>query len=152
MSMLDETDRRMIDVLRRDGRRSVPALAEDVHIGRATAYQRFDRLVDDGVIAGFTARVDPQAVGLDVAAMILVNVRQGSWRDLQAELCALPGVEWVGVAAGSFDFVLLVRADSLDHLRDVALSELQRIDGVRSAQTVVLLDEFDQRNRPIWPG
>ncbi len=142
----------MIDVLRRDGRRSIPALAEDVHIGRATAYHRFDRLVDDGVITGFTACVHPKLIGLDVAAMILVSVRQGSWRDLQSELSALPGVEWVGVAAGTFDFMLLVRADSLDHLRDVALKELQQIDGVRSAQTVVLLDELDQRARPIWPS
>ena len=151
MPLPDDIDRRMIDALRRDGRRSIPSLADDAKVGRATAYTRFERLVEDGVIAGFTARVDPKRIGLDVAAMILVSVRQGSWRDLQSELCALPGVEWVGVAAGTFDFMLLVRADSLDHLRDVALSELQRIDGVRSAQTVVLLDEFDQRDHPIWP-
>ena len=145
MTTVDDVDRKMIDALRRDGRQSIPSVAAAAHIGRATAYHRFDRLVESGVITGFTARVDPKQLGLDVAAMILVNVRQGSWRDLQAQLCALPGVEWVGVAAGTFDFMLLVRADSLDHLRDVALSELQRIDGVRSAQTVVLLDEFDQR-------
>lgn len=150
MTDLDDVDRRMIDVLRRDGRRSVPALADDVHVGRATAYNRFDRLVDDRVITGFSARVDPKRIGLDVAAMILVNVRQGEWRTLEDRLLALPGVEWIGVAAGEFDFMVLVRADSLDHLRDVALSELQQIDGVRSAQTVVLLDEFDQRDRPIW--
>lgn len=151
MQSLDDVDRRIIDVLRHNGRRSVPALADDTNIGRATAYHRFDRLVDDGVITGFTAVVAPQRVGLDIAAMILVSVRQGLWRDLLSELRALPGVEWVGVAAGTFDFMVLVRADSLDHLRDVALSELQQIDGVRSAQTVVLLDEFDQRQRPIWP-
>jgi len=42
------------------------------------------------------------------------------------------------------------RWDSLAHLRDVALRELQQIDGVRSAGTVVLLDEIDRRDRPIW--
>lgn len=150
MTELDEVDRRIIDRLRRDGRRSVPALATDVHVGRATAYSRFDRLLDERVITGFSARVDPKRVGLDVAAMILVSVRQGLWRDLLSELRSLPGVEWVGVATGTFDFMVLVRADSLDHLRDVALSELQQISGVRSAQTVVLLDEFDQRDRPLW--
>jgi DNA-binding Lrp family transcriptional regulator len=61
-------------------------------------------------------------------------------------------VEWLGVATGEFDFMLLVRADSLDHLRDVALHELQQIEGVSSAQTIVLLDEVDQRQRPIWPS
>lgn len=150
MESLDDVDRKMIDSLRVDGRMSAPALAEQLSIGRATAYNRFDRLVESGVIDGFSARVDPAAVGLTVSALVMVNVRQGRWRDLRAELSALPGVEWLGVAAGRFDFVLLVRGSSLEHLRDVALHELQQIDGVRSAETIVLLDEIDQRHHPIW--
>lgn len=150
MMELDEVDRRMIDALRADGRMTAPMLAERLGIGRATAYSRFDRLVDRGVIDGFSARVDTTAVGLTVSALVLVDVRQKRWRDLRAELSALPGVEWLGVATGRFDFVLLVRADSLEHLRDVALRELQQIEGVRSAETVVLLDEVDRRDRPIW--
>jgi DNA-binding Lrp family transcriptional regulator len=149
---LDDVDRKMIDALREDGRRTAPMLAEVLGIGRATAYHRFDRLVDNGVIEGFTARVDPAAVGWAVSALVLVNVRQGLWRDLREELRALPGVQWLGVATGRFDFLLLVRADSLEHLRDVALYELQQIEGVRSAETVVLLDEIDQSHHPIWPS
>ena len=81
MTDLDDIDRRMIDVLRGDGRLSAPALAEAVGVGRATAYSRLDRLVDTNVISGFSARVDPAAVGFTVSALVLVNVRQGSWRD-----------------------------------------------------------------------
>jgi Lrp/AsnC family leucine-responsive transcriptional regulator len=149
VSELDDVDHRMIDALRADGRMSAPMLAETVGIGRATAYSRFDKLVDSGVITGFAARVDPAAVGLTVSALVLVNVHQGRWRNLRTELSALPGVEWLGVATGRFDFILMVRADSLAHLRDVALHELQQIEGVRSAETIVLLDELDQRDRPI---
>lgn len=151
MIELDDIDRKMIDALRQDGRRTAPMLAELIGVGRATAYHRFDRLVDSGVIAGFSARVDPAAIGWTISALVLVNVRQGLWRDLRDELRALPGVQWLGVATGRFDFVLLVRADSLEHLRDVALYELQQIEGVRSAETVVLLDEIDQSDGPIWP-
>jgi DNA-binding Lrp family transcriptional regulator len=149
---LDDIDRRMIDALREDGRRSAPLLAEMLDIGRATAYHRFDRLVDNGVIEGFSARVHTAAVGWTISALVLVTVRQGLWRDLRNRLSALPGVQWLGVATGRFDFVLLVRADSLEHLRDVALHELQQIEGVRSAETVVLLDEIDQSHHPIWPA
>ena len=150
MSELDDIDRRMIDLLRADGRMSAPMLAEQISIGRATAYNRLDRLVDEGVIAGFSARVDPATVGLTVSALVMINIRQGLWRDLRDELRSLPGVEWLGVATGRFDFVLLIRGPSLDHLRDVALHELQQLGGVRSAETIVLLDEVDQRDHPIW--
>lgn len=151
MNTLDDIDRQMIDLLRRDGRRSAPQLASDIGVGRATAYNRLDRLIDDEIITGFTARVDHKAVGQTVAALLLVNVEQGMWREMHDTLAALPGAEWLGVTAGQWDYAMIVRADSLDHLRDVALQELQLVDGVRTVQTIVLLDEFDGRDRPLWP-
>ena len=150
MTELDDIDRQMIDILRRDGRRTAPQLATDIGIGRATAYNRLDRLIDDKIITGFSARVDHHAAGQTVAALVLVNVEQGRWRDLHAHLTNLPGVEWVGVTAGQYDYALIVRADSLDHLRDVALQELQQTEGVRAAQTIVLLDEVDRRDEPLF--
>jgi DNA-binding Lrp family transcriptional regulator len=150
METLDDIDRQMIDLLRREGRLTAPQIALALGIGRATAYNRLDRLIDDGVITGFSARVDPRAVGQTVAALVLVNVEQGRWQDLNPRLQELTGVEWIGVTAGQFDYVVIVRADSLDHLRDVALRELQRVEGVRSAQTIVLLDEADLRHRALF--
>ena len=152
MESLDDIDRQMIDILRRDGRRTAPQLAVELGIGRATAYNRLDRLIDDGVITGFSARVDHHAVGQTVAALVLVNVEQGQWQDLNPRLQELIGIEWIGVTAGQYDYAIIVRADSLDHLRDVVLQELERVEGVRSAQTIVLLDEADLRHRALSPG
>jgi DNA-binding Lrp family transcriptional regulator len=148
MTELDDVDRQMIVELRRDGRMSIPALAEHVGVSRATAYARYQRLLDHGVITGFTATVDHDRLGQGVAALVLVNVRQGAWRELQRELSDLPGVEWLGVATGPFDFALLTRAEDLVHLRDVVLQGIQAIDGVRASQTIVLLDEIDRRSGP----
>lgn len=150
MQPLDDIDRKMIDILRRDGRRTAPQLAVDIGIGRATAYTRLDRLIDEQIITGFSARVDHRATGQTIAALVLINVEQGRWRDLHARLTQLPNVDWVGVTAGQYDYAMIVRADSLDHLRDVALQEVQQTEGVRSAQTIVLLDEVDRRDQPIW--
>ncbi len=150
MSTLDDIDRKMIDILRSDGRRTAPQLAADIGIGRATAYNRLDRLIDEEIITGFSARVDHRATGQAIAALVLINVEQGRWRDLHTQLTQLPNVDWVGVTAGQFDYAMIVRADSLDHLRDVALQELQQTEGVRTAQTIVLLDEVDRRDQPIW--
>lgn len=141
MTDLDAVDRQMIDELRRDGRISVPMLAERLGIARATAYTRFDRLVDRGVIRGFTAVIDPSRIGLRVAALVMVNVAQEQWREAQADLAAISGVEWVGLATGPFDILLRIRCTDLDELRDVVLVQLHAVPSVVSAQTVVLLDE-----------
>ena len=110
-------------------------------IGRATAYNRFDRLVDEGVISGFEARVKPEAIGLGVAALITIEAYQASWIELRDALLAIDGVHWVGLTAGSSDFVVLVRAADLEQLRDVVLRDLLGVPGVRNTQTAVLLEE-----------
>jgi DNA-binding Lrp family transcriptional regulator len=73
-----------------------------------------------------------------------VNVEQHAWRELSARLVELPGVEWLGLATGPFDVVLLVRAADMATLRDVVLFRLQSMPEVRATQTVFLLDELSR--------
>ena len=83
---LDDIDRRILAELVADGRLAIPALAARVGVSRATAYARFQRLVDTHVIDGFTARVAPDALGLGVVALLMLAVRQGAWPDLSRRL------------------------------------------------------------------
>lgn len=139
---LDDVDRRLVAALRADGRASVNELAAVVSVSRATAYQRLARLRRDGVIRRFTVDVDPRKLGLPIAALVLVSVVQHSWRVVGDRLRRLPGVEWIALSSGSFDYIVLVRAPDVDHLRDVILDDLQSIPEIQSSQTLVLLDEL----------
>ena len=143
---LDEIDRRLLAVLTTDGRISVNELANRANVSRATAYSRFDRLQERGVVTGFHAEVDRAAVGITVTALILVNVEQRAWKNSLEELGALPGVDYVALTSGAFDFVLIVRVPDVGTLRDVLLVRLQGMRQVRSTQTVFVLDE---RHQPL---
>jgi DNA-binding Lrp family transcriptional regulator len=138
---LDEIDRRILEELVRDGRVAVNELAKRAGVSRATAYARFDRLQRSGVISGFTAVVDPDALGYAITAMILVNVEQGDWSEVREQLVQLPGFEYLAVTSGGFDFLVLVRVSDIASLRDVVLHRLHRITAVKSTQTVFVLDE-----------
>lgn len=136
----------MLSILVDAGRTSVNEVASRAGISRATAYARYDRLMANGVIRGFHADVDPHAIGLDVAAMILVNVEQGLWPTTRNKISRLPGVEYVAMTSGEFDFVLLVRVPDIAALRDVVLYQLQGMPEVRSTHTIFVLAE---ERRPI---
>lgn len=138
---LDEIDRRILEELVRDGRVAVNELAKRAGVSRATAYARFDRLQRSGVVSGFTAVVDPDALGYTITAMILVNVEQGDWSQVREQLVLLPGFEYLAVTSGGFDFLVLVRVGDIASLRDVVLHRLHRIPAVKSTQTVFVLDE-----------
>lgn len=141
---LDQIDRRLVDLLRTHSRRAVSDLAHEASISRASAYRRLRRLEDDGVIAGYTIRTDPAALGLHVAAIILVSCNQASWRSARRKLADVPGVEHLAATTGSFDFVIRVRVPDAETLRDVVLERLHAIREVRSTQTLFVLDEIGQ--------
>ena len=111
-------------------------------MSRSTAHTRLQRLRDDKVITGFTATVDPLALGLGVAALVFIDIEQHDWRTLSTELAAIPGVEYLAMCAGRFDMMLIARAPSIPALRDVLLGQIQRLPGVRSTESVVILDEI----------
>ena len=121
-------------------------LAEKINVSRSTAHARLQRLRDENVITGFTATVDPHALGLGVAALVFIDIEQHDWRTLRAELAAIPGVEYLAMCAGRFDLMLIARAESIPALRDVLLGQIQRIPGVRSTESVVILDEVRSNN------
>ncbi|MFJ4098513.1 Lrp/AsnC family transcriptional regulator [Amycolatopsis japonica] len=138
---LDDIDRAILAELTADGRLAVRALAERLHISRTNAYARLDRLMSEGVITGFGARIDPRRAGLGTSAYILITVEQTSWRTMSAELREIPFVEHVSLVGGDFDILLLVRTPDNASLRDVVLERLQALDGVRSTRTWLIFEE-----------
>lgn len=140
---LDETDRRILDELTRDGRMSVRALAEVVNISRSHAYSRLERLQDLGVLEGFSAVVNPARSGLGTSAYVTLTVRQHSWRDLSERLRHVPEVKHMAlVGGGDVDVILLVRTRDNDALRRVVLDVLQAIPGVLSTHTFLIFEDL----------
>jgi DNA-binding Lrp family transcriptional regulator len=142
---LDAVDRRILELLRDDGRLPVAGLAERAGISRANAYTRLERLRSEGVIRGFTASVDSQRLGLGIAALVLIAGRQPAWRSLREQLLRMPEIEFCAFTTGEYDALILVRVPDVETLRDVILERLQSMPAVRATQTIFVLDEVVRR-------
>ncbi|MEM9780261.1 MAG: Lrp/AsnC family transcriptional regulator, partial [Pseudomonadota bacterium] len=92
MQPLDETDRRLITALTRDGRASVTQLAGDLGLARATVQNRLTRLTQTGVIRRFTVEVDPAAVQDAVRAVMLIQLQGTMSRAVTRALHTLPAI------------------------------------------------------------
>jgi DNA-binding Lrp family transcriptional regulator len=145
-AVLDATDRRIVDALRADGRMSMRALAEQLHISRAGAYARVERLQREGVITGFSATIDPERFGYGLAAYVYLKVSQHSWKSIRRQILATPEVEHAALVSGENDLVLLVRTRDAISLRELVLDRLQAIPDVLSTQTVLIFDELPRRS------
>ncbi|OKI81724.1 Lrp/AsnC family transcriptional regulator [Micromonospora sp. CB01531] len=147
---LDEVDRRILRELVDDGRLSMRTLAERVHVSRTNAYARVERLIRDGVITGFRARVAPEPAGLGTSAYIALTIEQNTWREVSEELARVRYVEHVALLSGEHDVLALVRAPDNATLRNVVLERVQSIAGVLSTRTWLVFEEFDG-TQGLWP-
>ena len=144
-ALIDSVDEQILAELTRDGRQSVTALAQRVHISRAHAYARINRLQQDGVITRYSAVVDPVRAGLRSSAYVTLKLRQHGWREVRETLARIPEVYHVSLVGGNFDVLLLVRArDNLD-LRRVVFDHIQPLPGVLDTQTFVIFEDMDTR-------
>lgn len=140
---LDCVDRDILRMLQTDGRASVRSVAERVHVSRANAYARINRLIDDGVIRGFGARVDHERAGQGASAYITLKIVQNSWRTVRLQLRALPGATHLALVSGDFDVLLLVHTADNRSLRELVLTRIQAIPEVLSTRTLLVFEETD---------
>jgi DNA-binding Lrp family transcriptional regulator len=145
---LDAIDRDILRILRADGRASVRSVAERVHVSRANAYSRINRLIDDGVIRGFSARVNEERAGQGASAYITLKIVQNSWRTVRDQLQGLPGATHIALVSGDFDVLLLVHTADNRTLRELVLTRLQAIPEVLSTRTLLVFEETDLDQDP----
>ncbi|MCF4139351.1 Lrp/AsnC family transcriptional regulator [Streptomyces sp. Tue 6430] len=140
---LDAIDQDILKMLQADGRASIRSVAERVHVSRANAYARINRLVEDGVIRGFGARVDHERAGHGTSAYVTLKIVQNSWRTVREQLRRLPGASHIALVGGDFDVLLLVHTPDNRALRELVLTRLQAIPEVLSTRTLLVFEEED---------
>ncbi len=145
MSDLDELDGQLLRLLVEDGRRSYTDLAKDTGLSTSAVHQRVRRLEQRGVITGYTARVDPAAVGLPLTAFVSVTpIDPAAPDDAPERLQHLLAVEACHSVAGTESWILKVRVGSPGELEGL-LSEIRSAAGVQTRTTVVLSTPWEDR-------
>ncbi len=114
---LDETDRRMLDVLQREGRITNAELAARVNLSPAPCLRRLQRLESEGVITGYTARIEPRRVELGLQAFVRIQLEKHDARTI--ERFSQRVLRWNEVVAcyaltGDLDYLLQVYVADLD--------------------------------------
>lgn len=142
---LDETDRAILRELAADARVPNNVLAERVGVAPSTCLGRVRALRAAGVIRGFHADIDLEAVGLTIFALVSVRVHSQArdrMRELGRSMQALPSVLSVFVLAGDRDFVLHVACRSPSHLRDFIAEHLGSNPAVANTQTSLVFEQL----------
>ena len=139
MTEPDELDRRLIALLRTDGRAPVTTLARQLGVTRATVNSRLDRLLESGRVLGFTVRTKDDHGDDDVRAVTLVEVEGRTTGDVIKALRGFPEIQSLHTTNGGWDLVAEIRCDSLLAF-DRILGQIRAVDGVINSESSLLLN------------
>lgn len=144
LKLLDEKDARILEILQKDGRVTNVELARAVELTPSATLERVRKLEERGLIKGYTALLDPNALELGLLAFVFMRVdeREGIFAgsETTAEgLAALPSVLELHHLAGEDCFLVKVRARDTDDLYRILRDEFGRFKAIRSTRTTIVL-------------
>lgn len=143
---LDDTDHKIIALLREDGRRTYADLGTQVALSTAAAKRRVNRLERLGVITGYAARINPQALGPVVDALVEVYCADRTApRDVKGVVEGIPEVVTALTVAGDADAVVILRVSDVAHL-ERAVERLRRDENVVRTRTMLVLSTLVDRS------
>jgi Lrp/AsnC family transcriptional regulator, leucine-responsive regulatory protein len=135
---LDQTDRRILALLQEDGRRSNVEVADLVALSPSPCLRRIKRLESEGIIQGYRAVIDREAIGLSLTVFIEITVEKHSRENAQAlhqRLEKLPEVISCHMISGAADFIAEIVVPDLkayERLLTEELLALPMVGGIRS--------------------
>jgi Lrp/AsnC family leucine-responsive transcriptional regulator len=141
---VDDIDRKILRALQEDGRITNNALAQKCGLSNAACFERVRRLRETGVIAGYTALLDPEK--LDRALLVFIEVLLDRTTDdafaaFADHVRKLPDVIECHMVAGGFDYLLKVRVADMAAYRAFLGDTLVALPGIRETRTYAVLEE-----------
>ncbi|WTW93099.1 Lrp/AsnC family transcriptional regulator [Streptomycetaceae bacterium NBC_01309] len=142
---MEDLDRQIVRLLVRDGRMSYTDLGKATGLSTSAAHQRVRRLEQRGVIRGYGAVVDPDALGLPLTAFISVKpIDPAAPDDAPERLADLDEVEACHSVAGDESYILKVRVGAPGDLESL-LAKIRAAANVSTRTTVVLSTPYEGR-------
>ena len=142
--IVDDIDRLLIEQLIDDGRATLSTLAEKASLSVSAVQSRVRRLESRGVIKGYTARVDHEALGRMLTAFVAITpIDPSRPDDAPALLESIPEIESCHSVAGEESYLLTVRVASPRHLEQL-LQRIRAVANVKTRSTIVLQTFYER--------
>jgi Lrp/AsnC family leucine-responsive transcriptional regulator len=146
--IIDGKDAEILNLVQQNARLPQTEIARAVGLAPSAVLERLRKLENRGVIRGYAALVDPEALELRMLAFVAVRTadRPGESRVGQA-LAAVPEVLEVHHVAGDDCLLLKIRARDAAHLSQILRDRLGHVEGVRSTRTTIVLETVKETPR-----
>ena len=142
---LEETDRKILNVLVDSSRLSLRQIAKKVGVSVATVMHHINRLEKEKVIEKYTAKLDYEKIGYDVEVIIEIRISKGRLIDVEKKIATHPNVFAIYDVTGTFDAVILARFKTRRQM-DSFLKKIQTYEFVERTETKLILKTIKEES------
>lgn len=135
---LDSIDKRLLTELLKDARASLRRLAEEINVSPATLHNRLNRLVQEGIVKGFTSLIDYNKLGYNLTSIIMVKVDGKRIVEFEKEVANIENVIAVYDVVGEYDVILIAKFRNVEDLDNFVKTLLKNPKVERTYTSIVL--------------
>ncbi len=137
-AMVDEIDRQLLIELRENAHQNSSVLARKLHLSPATVRRRVNKMLAKGIIK-IVARLDSTTAGLNLAAIIGLDVEHDKIKEIQQTMIKRRRVRWVSTSTGRYRIIVFARFVDMEDLQKFITDGIADISGIKDVETHVLL-------------
>ncbi|MFM7273300.1 MAG: Lrp/AsnC ligand binding domain-containing protein [Gammaproteobacteria bacterium] len=140
---VNRIDRNILRVLQQDGRISYTELARRVGLSTTPCIERVKRLEREGVLRGFTAVLDPEALGAGLVVFVQIRLSrtaQDIFQQFREAASELPAVQECYLVSGNFDYLIKARVADMNAYRRFLGESLLSLPGVQESTSYVVME------------
>jgi len=149
--MLDDADYRILRALSEDGRASDVVIGERVHLSSSSVARRRKVMEENGVIAGYDARLDMAKLGFSgvvVVSIELASQAEHILQEFELEVVKCPSISYCGFVSGDTDFLILIHVSSFNDYDTIYRQELSILPHVARIRSSFVLRQVARRVNP----
>jgi Lrp/AsnC family transcriptional regulator for asnA, asnC and gidA len=147
-SEMDETDSAILRSLTKNARITISKMSQEIDVPDATISHRLKRL-ERTMIKGYTVILDPQAIGLDMTAIIIIQTETEKHSAVKIALSDLEEVSEVYSVSGEYDLLIKLWAHNMEELNHVINSKIRSIDGVDDLTEMIVMERVKEEMTPL---
>lgn len=148
---LDEIDKKIIEMLQEDSRKTFVEIAKELGVSDPTIHARVKKLQEAGIIEKFTAVLAPAKVEKGVAAFIEINIKPKTIEPVIRNLIKLDEVLEIHETYGDYDIIAKIRAKTNEDLRDLVAKEIRTIPYIVNTKVTTVLKTRKEEQLKITP-
>ena len=144
MQNLDRVDMKILEILSEDGRAAFSKIGDEVNLSASGVRRRIKSLEEEGVIRGYTAKVNPDMTGYGTAAFLSIDVRPGDAGRVAGTLTQCNGISEVHRTTGNHGLIAKVRAEDRGEISEFVEDRVSTYEGVKDVEIIMTMETYKE--------